>query len=191
MTQKELKQLYIETVVSEQYESKDSWRKFFKDTVGYVVELENGGLVALDKPSIEKDFCFGYSLSRYDSEDYDRATEAADAAMEKEDYFIRENMEQVDQYICWLRNENRLAYRGKKYGAALENSKIYGVREFSGYDKWNDRIPDGWEPLSDADRAAMLNGYKELRKAFEKRLKAYLKRYGLSKVHSWTYWQDA
>ena len=43
----------------------------------HIVELENGDIVVIEKPTIKKDFCFGYSDSRYDTEDYDRANEMA------------------------------------------------------------------------------------------------------------------
>ncbi len=48
-----------------------------------------------------------------------------------------------------------------------------------------------YEKMTDADRMAILAGMKREREKFDKRLQAYLKRYGTSKIHTWTYWADA
>ena len=45
-------------------------------------------------------------------------------------------------------------------------------------------LPD----ITERDRAALIEAYKAARENFVKRVNAYLKRYGLSKVRSWTYW---
>ena len=59
------------------------------------------------------------------------------------------------------------------------------------------RIGTLWEwektrdEISEEDRERLYEGYVKLCNDFEKRLRTYLKRYGLTKVHSWTYWRDA
>lgn len=60
--------------------------------VSQLVELDNGMMIEIEKQSIEKDFCFGYSDSRYDTKDYDDASEMAHHARTSEDYFRQENM---------------------------------------------------------------------------------------------------
>jgi hypothetical protein len=37
----------------------------------------------------------------------------------------------------------------------------------------------------------ILDAYKEAAQAHEKKVNTYLKKYGTSKVNSWTYWRDA
>ncbi|MBQ1357138.1 MAG: hypothetical protein IIY64_01270, partial [Aeriscardovia sp.] len=37
----------------------------------------------------------------------------------------------------------------------------------------------------------IINAWKQAAAAHEKKVDAYLKRYGTSKVHAWTYWRDA
>ena len=44
--------------------------------------------------------------------------------------------------------------------------------------------------LSKSDIQKILNILAEELQKFAKRLNTYLKRYGLSKVHSWSYWRD-
>jgi hypothetical protein len=51
--------------------------------------------------------------------------------------------------------------------------------------------PDAYTKCTDDEKAIILKGLKFGRELFEKRLDAYLKRYGTSKLHTWTYWADA
>ena len=44
---------------------------------------------------------------------------------------------------------------------------------------------------TDEEKKLILKGLKFARKCFEARLDTYLKRYGVSKLHTWTYWADA
>lgn len=41
--------------------------------------------------------------------------------------------------------------------------------------------------LGEDDIQKIIDGFKEVRKAFEKRIDTYLKRYGTTKVNSWSY----
>ena len=42
--------------------------------------------------------------------------------------------------------------------------------------------------MTEEERQTVLSAYKQIREDFEKRLNTYLKRYGLSKIDTWTYW---
>ena len=53
-----------------------------------------------------------------------------------------------------------------------------------------DQIPEGHEQLTDAEKNAILYGVEVVKEQFKKRLNTYLKRYGLTKIHSWTYLSD-
>ena len=50
---------------------------------------------------------------------------------------------------------------------------------------------DAVEDMTEGMRTALLKAYTQVRADFEKRLKAWWKRYGADKLHVWTYWQDA
>ena len=60
---------------------------------------------------------------------------------------------------------------------------------YYGYGYWN--IPDKARNLTSEEKELIINGLEYGLKLFRKRLDTYLKRYGLSKLHTWTYWADA
>ena len=45
--------------------------------------------------------------------------------------------------------------------------------------------------LSDEDMRRMRRGYMAVRADLRRRLNAYWKRFGASKIHTWTYWTEA
>jgi hypothetical protein len=45
--------------------------------------------------------------------------------------------------------------------------------------------------MTSEQRAEIIKALEWSRGEFEKRLNTYLKRYGTSKIHTWTYWADA
>ena len=59
-----------------------------------------------------------------------------------------------------------------------------------------DNQPYRWERLNDVKKLtreeiySLIKGYEEVRQMFTKRLKTYLKKYGLSKLNVWTYLRD-
>ena len=197
-TQKELKQRYAEILAADVWHNDQSMVDFCVKEAGYIVELENGDILAITKPRIQKDFCFGYSDSRYDTEDYDRANAMAAHASSSTDYFLAENLREIDNAIKLLENNGfeeytdgfktrRVVYRvGIPYSRQPENSKLKSLFTLPWHDERSQKYPE----LSVNDRLRVIEGYKAVRAAFEKRLNTYLKRYGLSKVNSWSYWRD-
>ena len=190
--EKELKQKYIDIVVAESWSGEDHWRKYYQKDIDRVVETEKGYLIGLEKPRIEKDFCFGYSLSRYDDDgSYERAGRMAAHARTSQDYFISENMKQIDSKIEALNDDRWNVYTRVKYIDAPKNSLIRYYEFHSNYDVMVGRVPEACEPLSEADKKRLIEAYEAMKVDFAKRLNTYLKRYGLSKVNSWSYWKDA
>ena len=51
-------------------------------------------------------------------------------------------------------------------------------------------LPPGYRRLLSEDREKLREAYRTERGVFAARLDAYLRRYGLSKIHTWTYWAD-
>lgn len=190
--QKELKQRYAEILAAEVWHNDQKMVDYCVKKAGYIVELDNGDILAIEKPSIDKDFCFGYSDSRYDTEDFDRANDMAHHARTSQEYFLEQNMKGIDEMIARLEGEesNRLVfkvcipYSGQPMSSKLKAIHLYNRWDQSEYAK---RFPE----LMGADRQKVIEGYKVVKADFEKRLNAYLKRYGLSKVHAWSYWRDA
>ena len=152
-----------------------------------VVELDGGYLTDIDRPRIETSFCFGYSDSAYNTDDYDRANAAAARAARDEQYFIRENMLDIAHRMKNLKDSRLKYYRYVKYIECLEDSKLAGVTSLRA---WEDPRP-GYAELSDSDRAKIWEGYAAVARNFLKRLNTYLKRYGMTKINTWSYWRDA
>ena len=138
----------------------------------------HGVLVSLDKPRIETSFCFGES-----GHDMDKAVHGCHVAQTDQDYFIRENMRTLESMIRDLADET--AYAWVEPGAA-NIGKLFTADCLGGY-----RRPENAFDLTEQERAQALETVQHVRAAFEKRLQTYLKRYGLSKVRTWTYWRDA
>lgn len=188
--EKELKERYIDTTMSESWNNDSGMRKYFEKSIDRVVKTQNGYLIALDKPSIKKNFCFGYSDSRYDTDDFDRANNMATHAKNSENYFLEKNLEKVDDKIRDLENDRFVIYTRVYYVDATKDSIIHDYELYRDYQKEYGEVPEGLEELTEADRNALIEAYKKLREDFVKRLHSYLKRYGLSNVNTWTYWRD-
>lgn len=164
--------------------------------VAYIVELENNSYYVIDKPDIEKDFCFGYGYCGISTEeDSDRAHKAANYAATHEDYFLRKNLEGLDNMIKDLQDDNLEAYKFLNYCSQQSGSKLKSFR-ITRLGNNPEYAPGYWSNLRDLEmltkeeRQELVKGYEEVRKAFVKRLNTYLKRYGLSKVRTWTYLSD-
>lgn len=190
-TQKELKEMYKNILKNEIWDSERMVNYCLKEA-DYIVELENGDIVTIDKPRIEKDFCFGYSDSRYDTEDYDRANDMAHHAKTNEDYFMKENLKEINRMIDKLEGKERSNYKFYiriPYTGQPDNSKLKSIQQLDNYYDAN-KIKE-CQILEGENLKRVIEGYKVVKANFEKRLKTYLKRYGLSKVRSWSYWRDA
>ena len=176
--------------------------------VDNVVKLDNGFLIAIDKESIKKDFCFGYSLSRYDSEDFDRANEMARYAGESENYFYNENMKHFRSlYDDLTYGEYHPAvctqyYLNDESGAVIKSLaflKGWEVCEMFGGSCYMDKVGGTtgtargreYYILTKDDIAKVVAGVELAMKNHEKRVNTYLKKYGTKHVNSWSYWQDA
>lgn len=170
-----------------------------------VVRLDNGYLIPIDKESIEKDFCFGYSLSRYDSESYDRANDMARYASESEAYFFEQNMKSFRRVMeCFDEGlypvASRLYYSGGDMLKSVRFYKGWEICDLFGGSCYLDEVKGKYVKddrgnelyiLNDKDIADLRAGYELAMNNHEKRVRTYLKKYGTKHVNSWSYWQDA
>ena len=145
-----------------------------------------GKTVVVDKKSIETRFCFGYSDSRYNTDDYDRANAMAEYARKNEQYFIKENHKEAP--YAWtinaLNNWSWKAYaRPRRCGECPDLYSIDFCREY-------EEIPKGGIELTDEEKQAYKAVLVKAVKEHHKKIMAYLKRYGMSKVETWSYWRD-
>lgn len=163
-----------------------------------VVKLRGKYLFPVDKPRIETSFCFGYGYCGVsDEEDYRGAANMAQHARTNEGYFIRENMKQITGKIEALNNGGYIALIRGHY---ITKSNLVDIEYFRDYEKTTGRIDNAIARyhekgdiafiMEEEDKAIILQAYEEAKAHFEKRLKTYLKRFGLSKVNSWAYLSD-
>lgn len=184
----ELKERYLAYLAAETWQTCEKMIDYNRKKISQVVELDNGELVAIDKPNIETNFCFGYS-----NNEYAEAEKMKEHAETHADYFINENLRRFDkEYPEWLKNKPDTAYIQTRYINAPENTKI---KDIVFLDYWTssgltDEEKKKIRKLSPAEIEKLLTAYAEERAIFEKRLYAYLKRYGTEKLNCWTYWRD-
>lgn len=174
--QKALKEEYLRYV-------DQRWLKDSEKRIGVLVKLTDGRIVNLEKPRIETDFCFGES-----GYDYDKATHMASVASSDESYFLARNLHDIAEKIaiCGYGRNNMFSVDGYVW-EEISNVNDHIAWVWIGNYGRHERVSE----VSEEDRERMYEGYVKLYEDFEKRLRTYLKRYGLSKVHSWTYWRDA
>lgn len=154
-----------------------------------VIDLR-GYLVDFDKPHIETRFCFGEH-----GYDYDEVMDTCDAASKSEQFFMRRNMEGTEAFdvICALDGEGGRHWRKlhpviapHRYGCQDADCRIAGLTWTADLSE----IRGNPLALTDEEKAELRQMMVEEQEKFEKRLKTYLKRYGLSKCQYWTYWAD-
>lgn len=197
MKQKELKELYTE-------ELKKIWDdrmvKYCSKSTAYVVE-HNGKLYGIDKPEIEKTFCYGAGVNGMATEeDMDRAEAMAELVRQSNKFFINENLEPLDYKIKILKDiKNDMGLKWDKgshprYMIATCASQSQRAEDcIINYYRIVDTFRESGNGGLCEDTAfvdKLIEGYEEVKQAFIKRLHTYLKRYGLSKVHSWSYISD-
>ena len=201
--QKELSDIYRGALSHYVWKKDPKMVKYCVDKTAWYIELSNGLVIPIDKKSVETRFCFGYSTCGQGAE-YDDAMESASFARKSVTHFIRENMAYYDDLIAWLSDENKRhtspPFLRVKYWSLEQNSIFrsitspynYGDAEKYWYKQgeWvengdNDDYVPAFEELD-----LIIDGLKIARQMHMKKVMAYLKRYGLSKIDVWTYWVD-
>lgn len=198
MTQKELKVFYEE-------ELKKAWsdEKMVKHCIqqtAFVIE-HNGALYGIKKPRIETQFCFGFGQNGISNdEEENSADKMAAYAQKSKEYFIDENLKALNRRIKtfkeiledmgknWAEGHHPrfMVETGAHYCGQTADCKL---RYYSVVDTSNKvqrrEICEDTELLE-----KLIAGYEEVKIEFTKRLNTYLKRYGMSKVKTWSYLVD-
>ena len=142
----------------------------------------NDGYYLIDKPSIDNKFCFHDEGPQY--EFYKELM--ADKENRLAAYFKSENLAGFDNKIERITKGDRYNNDKRVWWYASGTEHKVCLQFYS--DHWDD---DKKTLCTDEEKSLILKGLKFGREMFEKRLDAYLKRYGTSKLHTWTYWADA
>ena len=174
----ELTQQYLDECRKEF--NSDKMVDYFRKRLDFVVKLSNGLFVPFEKPTIQTRFCFGYStLGQGPS--YEEATESERNAY-NEEYFMRVNLLDITKSIRMLKDKLTVIRYRKKYKGDGNICSLVWPSWYEDYEQY--------PVLSDEDRQLLIDSCYKQKEHFEKRLRTYLKRYGLSKIDTWTYWID-
>lgn len=154
-----------------------------------LVKTKDGYMLQIKKPHIETRFCFGYSDSAYDTEDYDRANRMAHHARTNEDYFREQNLKDLRKKIEQAKSDAACWFGNAYFNQGNDVLKtIFSFRYSHIPSDINDTSK--YQPVTKEDRVLIAEALEVELERFSKRVETYLKRYGLSKVHSWSYWRD-
>ncbi len=190
-------------ILREQYEIalRDIWKnrkgeadekmvKYCLSRTAVIVPLHDGRMVIIEKPNIEKDFCFGYSTCGQGST-YDECMKTHSAASaDLDNYFKEKNLEYFDKryedYIEAQSSEGRNLYAAPQYHSQ-SNSNPVRCLSFK-YD--DELVPEYYEDVTSEDVNNFVLGISFVRTKFVKSIDTYLKKYGTKKIRTWTYWVD-
>ena len=159
---------------------------FCLSEIDILKQLPSGEIISIDKERIEKDFCFSYVYCGVsDEEDRREADQMASMAENNVDYFMKRNLRGLNSLIADLENNRTVFYSVPKY---YQSDKY---RAFINPFEWDhEEVLKKGRSITNEERKIYLSAVKEEKEKFEKRLATYLKKYGLSKVRSWTYLCD-
>lgn len=150
---------------------------------------DEGIIVEFDKPSIRTEFWFGES-----GYDYDEVHDAATAASNSKNHFISENMGRLPSYsAAWLDCNGIYHYpyiKRKFTGGCALGEIVFADCNGTGYVTGIDLASIGYRKLTDKEVERLKQAELRRNYLFMKRLKTYLKRYGLKNVSCRTYWID-
>ena len=187
MDQKALKEKYMDIIANEVWKKSPKMIDYAKKTLAYIVELDNGDIYEIEKPRIETRFCFGAGYNGISTnEDWENASSMAEHARTSREYFIEENLKDINDTIASLKDTRWDISKRVKYIGCSADCKLKAIEYHHAWETEGSKL----DLISERERKALIAGYEEVKKAFIKRLNTYLKRYGLSKAHSWTYLSD-
>lgn len=192
--QERLKARYME-IICEKVWSSPKMQEYCRKRCAYLVELSDGGIVCIEKPYIEKDFCFSYGFCGVSTAESEYAANSmAHTAATDENYFKERNLAELVSTISRLQDCEHGKY--KCYSCSYANTPLLKnvniVRPFEA----PEYRPERWlnardlKLLEQEDIDRLVHGYSCVKAQLEQRLERYLKRYGLSKVNTWTFLSD-
>lgn len=156
---------------------RDDWAKSSTNNAAYFVKLDSGDIVGIEKPKIKTRFCFSYGYCGVSTpEDYNNAEACAKHARTKQQYFIDENLKQLDYPDTTNHQDTWALQLGNGVARIVEGARYYNAKAL--------------QPLTENDLQRVADAYEVVKQAFIKRLNSYLKRYGLTKIDTWTYLSD-
>lgn len=173
---------------------------YLRGSIARLVELDGGELLEIEKPNIQTRFCFGHGFcGRSTDDDYLRAQNMAHHARTEESYFLKKNLSQlsdtVDKITAW-QEQHRMDGRPAREPFLCDHfDNSDKIKKLTFMHPWDfDNLDEERKrhlrrpTVEELD--SIKKAYETETAAFEKRLKTYLKRYGLTKLDVWTYLAD-
>lgn len=169
-------------------------------SVSVLVPFKNGSIGIIDKSNIDTNFWFGYSNCGQGLS-YDECNRTMDHVQNNiAEYFKEKNMQEFDRLEKDIAEAKSNLEANSKYSVPTISTKYYGqnkanpmcnVNLFSDPSRINENDADVMVHRIDMEELLMWEaGVKQARKNFNKRLDAYLKRFGTSKLSVHRYWVD-
>lgn len=140
-----------------------------------LAEMSNGWIFGIEKPHVRTKFYIGES-----GFDFDEAVDTANAIRTKEECFKHENLEEYELWIEKMQTSNH-DYILRKRSNCVADLIPWHYRDVEHGEK---------AELQPSDCEKIANAYREAYKLFDKKLDAYLKRYGMKHIRAETYWLD-
>ena len=176
MTEKE------KEIIKKHYEN-SRWLDYYLKNLDSVVEIDGKYYWGIDKPNIETSFCFGYGYCGISTdEDEKRASDMAMMAMTDEQYFLNENMAKMEHLKKSVEKAKSFCFNG-------DDGELFLIDEMYSQEYPFD-TPPIYRDITPEEKKTLLKMVEAATERFKKRLNVYLKRYGLSKINSWSYLSD-
>ena len=163
------------------------------------IETEDGKVCLVAKPlKIEKNFCFAEGRTR----DISEAIELAEKAKRDRDHFISKNVQRAGyeekiEKIKKVKNGDMQAFfytptdcKDGKGEVGIWFEENWKIGE-DGLPSHKFISPSSFREVTDEELQAYKQAVLTAKDSLLKRLNTYLKRFGLSKVRTWTYWDEA
>lgn len=151
----------------------------YYNTKNYVGAVKIGeAYYLIRKPKIENRFCF-----HDEGPNYDFYCSLMKDKKKLEQYFISENENEFTERLAYVKKELFIITDDDNRQVYLSDNE-YDIRKFYVGNQYK------FHRATDEERKSIIEALEYGLSELRKRLNTYLKRYGTSKIHTWTYWAD-
>ena len=156
----------------------EGMRKYFETSTLYADNVSLG-VIGFDKPHLHTRFCYGWGQCASP----DSAASSCEAVQNNYDVFLSENLDDSGllKDLDVLENRPEEVYLVKTY----REGNFVGFRSCKPWESYKDYVK-----ATDEDIEVLKKGVKAQIENLTKRCAAYWKRFGGSKLKTWTYWAD-
>lgn len=158
-------------ILREYAESTDD-KEYYLKQYAAAVKLRDKYYI-IEKASIENRFCF-----RDEGPSYDFYKKISSDDEKLKDYFLRKNRR------TYTSNIDKIKENGAFIKLCDNSNRAYVSGSIGS-------INDDYIKATDEETKEIINALEYALQLLDKRLNAYIKRYGVSKLYLWTYWADA